>query len=166
MLYQELCDGIDLLNSTFTFHLIPIVMNSLLLQVFSAYGILWAVLSRSKIVLFITLQNGSWFITQYMLQALMAFAGSSVTRSAKKSSLIIIRELNNDEVNEGLVNALQNLVSRMNSRSLKVENVLFQIDWRLFARVRNHLTEFKFNRLEILSDDINHHHLSGHHFSV
>lgn len=141
-LYQELCDGIDLINTTFTFHLIPVMINSLLLQVFTAYGILWVFLSQSRMSWSIFLQNLAWLAAAYMMQNLIAYAGNSVTSNAKEVSLTITRILNNFELNSELEVALQKFVVRMNCRSLKVQNALFTVNWKLLARVSKIFNHF------------------------
>lgn len=134
-LYQDLCDCIELINSTFTFHLIPIIVNSLLIKLFAAYGMLWEFKVKSPLMLFVFLQNSAWLSMQYFLQVLSAHAGSSLTKNAKETSSIVTRILNDFELSEELSIPLQSFIARSTCRNMSVENIFFVIDWKLLVQV-------------------------------
>lgn len=134
-LYQNLCDSIELINSTFTFHLIIIIVNALIIELFASYGIFWEFKVQSKLMLFVLLQNTAWLSMQYVLQILSAHAGSSLTTNGKETLSIINRILNDYDRSDDLTTSLQNFISRTGSRNMLIENIFFVIDWKLLVQV-------------------------------
>lgn len=134
-IFQNLHDGIELLNSTFTFQMIAIIINTLIIKTFAAYGIVYEILSNSKRLKFVLLQDAAWLIMQYLLQMLVCYVGSSVTMNVNATEVIISKLLNDLELNDELVNKLQNFLTRINHRTLDVGNDLFTINWKLLVAV-------------------------------
>lgn len=134
-LFQILCNGIDVLNSSFTFHLAPIIVSMLVFNVFSVYGVLWEFLNDSKIKLFTLLLNGTWLTMQYTLQAMLAYAGSSVTKKGRETAAIVSKVLNDFELSNELASKLQNFLTRSQCRNMKVQNCFFVIDWKILVSV-------------------------------
>lgn len=93
--YQDLCDEIDLLNSIFTFQLVPVLINAIASKTFTACGLLVEATNPSPFLLMIFLQNGFWMGTMYLLEFIMAFAGSSVTKAAQETLVVMTKILNN-----------------------------------------------------------------------
>lgn len=135
--YQDLCDGIELINNTFTFHLIPVMINAIIIKTVTSYGILWEYVTHSEALLFIVLQNGAWLTMQFGFQILIAYVGSSVTKNAKLTLVTIARVLNDYELSEKTATQLQNLIARINVRNLNLQNEFFIINWKLLVYVRN-----------------------------
>lgn len=134
--YQDLCDGIDLLNSIFTFQLVPVLINAIASKTFTAYGLLVEATNPSPFLLMIFLQNGFWMGTMYLLEFIMAFAGSSVTKAAQETLVVMTKILNNSSLDEDFALPMQHFVSRVNCRNLKVQNCFFKIDWIILLQVR------------------------------
>lgn len=134
-IYQTLCDGIVLLNETFTFHLIPIMINTFVMQLFTAYGVLWEFMNPSNYASYILFQDVAWLSVNYAFQVVMAFVGSSLSKSAKETSLIIAKNLNELDINDELSTQLHNFVSRSQCLNFEVQNKLFFIDWKLLVTV-------------------------------
>lgn len=132
---HDLYDAIELINSTFTFHLIPVMTNIIIFKTFISYGILWELLLRSEILIFVLMQNGAWLATHFILEILIAYIGTSLTRSARKSSIIITHILTNHDLNDNLSTALQNVTVRINSRNTVLQNEFFKVNWQLLVYV-------------------------------
>jgi hypothetical protein len=135
-LYQDLINAIALINSTFSFHLILIVMNSLMLTIFCSYALLREILSPSELIIYTFLLNGNWLIIQFLFQVIIAFAGSSVTVQAHETLSIVSEVLNSHELSADMNDKLQNFVTRINRESLQIQNVFFVIDWKFLITVK------------------------------
>lgn len=140
--YQDLCDGIDLLNATFTFQLAPVLVTVLITKTFTAYGVLWAMISPPERQGLTYLQNGSWLAVMYLLEIIIAFVGSAVTKNAQETLVIMTKILNNSKVDEDFVLSMQYFVSRVNCRNLNVQNCFFKIDWMILLHVKFLLKKF------------------------
>lgn len=135
--YQDLCDAIDLLNSTFTFQLAPVLVNVIMTKTFTAYGVLWAMISPTERKGLVFLQNGSWLVIMHLLEIVISFVGSAVTKSARDTLAIMTKILNNSRIDEDFASQMQNFVLRVNCRNLKVENCFFKINWMILLHVRS-----------------------------
>lgn len=135
-----MCNGIDLLNRTFTFQLVPIVINTMIIEVLSAYRVLWEIMTTSKVTedikIYVLLQESVWLMMAYSLQVTMASVGSSLSESTGETLVIVAKTLNDLEVSNDLSTKLHNFISRSQCRNLKVHNnSLFSIEWKLLVAV-------------------------------
>lgn len=134
-LYNDLCDAISMINSTFTGQLIIVMTNMLLVDIFGAYGILREFLSHSYNRLkFLILCNSIWIALQYAVKFLMAQSGSSTTAEAEMSLVIITRVIENAK-DDKLKTDLNLLLNQMQGRNKKIENVFFVINYKLILAV-------------------------------
>lgn len=133
--YKNLCNAVDLLNSTFTFHLVPIVINTSIIETFAAYSILVEMRSPFKASGSIILLNVTWFIIPIVLQVVIAFFGTSLTKEAQATAVIVSDILNELELKEDVVIKLQNFLVRSQCRNLRVQNEFFVADWKLLVAV-------------------------------
>jgi 7tm Chemosensory receptor len=168
-LYFELCDAIDLVNSAFTFNLSFAMLTFLAVEIFGCYGVLREFISREKnLLIFLSLANSVWVSVQYSIKALMAHAGSSTTKEAE-TSLILVTKLTAslDSVNP-LKAELLSLLIQMRTFDKKFKNIFFNIDWRIILSViRGKVNRFELGLMLLyVSDDINRCNLSHHHLSV
>lgn len=134
--YQELCDCINLLNSTFTFQLVPVLINAIASKTFTAYGLLVELKTPSHFLFLVLFQNGSWMAMMYFFECIIAFAGSAVTNNAQETLVIMTKILNNSTLNEDFTMPIQYFVSRMNIRNLNVQSCFFKIDWIILLHVK------------------------------
>lgn len=132
---HNLFDAIELINSTFTFQLIPVMINIIIFQTFICYGILWELLLRSEIFMFVLMQYGAWLATHLILEVMIANFGSLLSKNAKRPAIIINKALTNHDLSDDLSIKLQNIVVRLNSRNTIVQNDFFKINWQLLVYV-------------------------------
>lgn len=146
--YNELCDLIDSINSTFTLQLGFVMINLLLTDVFSAYGVLREIMSKSTPLKFIITANGTGMLIQYSIRALMAFSGSSTTNEAEKSLVLVNKILANTDSNDPLRADLLILLHQMRYINKKLKNNFFTVNWNVLLVVssknKNHF-HFKLN---------------------
>lgn len=132
---HDLYDAIELINSTFTFQLIPVMINIIIFQTFICYGILWELLLHSEILMFVLMQYGAWLATHFILEVLIACVGTLLTRNAKKPLIIIAKILAHNSFSDDLSTTLQNIIVRLSSRNAIVQNEFFKINWQLLVYV-------------------------------
>lgn len=134
-IYEDLCDGISMLNSSFTPHLIAVMMNTLIIEIFTAYGVLHEFILPSKNSGAIVFQDSAWLVFQYSLQIMIAQIGSCLTSNAKETLIVIAKKLNKFDLSHAMSSKLQAFISQIQFRDLHVQNELFIIDWRLLVTV-------------------------------
>lgn len=74
---------------------------------------------------------------QSILEVMVACAGSSVTRNAKETLVIMSQILTDFDLHKDLETNMQNLIIRYSCRNLEIQNELFSINWKLLANVSN-----------------------------
>lgn len=134
--HKDLCEAFDLLNSLFTFHLIPIVIITLVIEIFAAYGALNEFMTPSLHTRFILLSNLSWLMIPLIMQITIAVFGSLLSKKAKTTSIIISDILQELDLEIDVAMKLQNFLVRNQCRNFDVHNDFFNADWKLLIGVR------------------------------
>jgi hypothetical protein len=134
-LFDILFDSIELINSSFTFHLIFVMINILSLNIFATYGVVREFLSRSEMFSHQIINNVFWILTHCFLKSLMAFLGSSTTKEAMRPRLIILKALEASDSTHRLQDELKNLLEKLKNRNPNIENEFFVINWKLILSV-------------------------------
>lgn len=136
-LYGDLCDCIEVINSTFTTPIVFVTMSLLAIDVFGGYGILREFILRDtnqKVIMFFIVANGSWIVIHYGIKAFLCHAGTSTTNEAEKSLLLIIRMISQSS-NQESKSDLNSLLIQMRCRNKKLRNGFFTINWNLILAV-------------------------------
>ena len=133
--HQKLCDGIDLVNSTFTLHLASILIDIIIIKTFSFYGVLWELMSGSNFQDITIAQYSFWLTVIYILQIIICFVGSSVAENAKETNKIVSKILNESVFDGEITLNLQNFINRANCRNLNLQNSFFTMNWKLLVQV-------------------------------
>lgn len=148
--HHELCEGIDLLNSTFTCHLTPVLINSLTIKTLTAYGLLWEVISPADFSAAENLQNVFWLMVMLILEVTISFAGSTLTQAAQEASGILTRVLNNSISHDALNVSMQNFITRLNGRKLHVRNCFIKINWSILVHVRTFFRKIQLKLYQLI----------------
>lgn len=135
-LYNDQCDGIEIINSTFAMHIAFVMTSLMLTDVFAAYGILRGCLSSSGYILqFLLFSNTFWVAMQYGIKALIAHAGTSTTAEAEKSLVLVTRLVEATNSDKELTTDLNFLLIQMQCRNKNLQNHFFTINWSLILAV-------------------------------
>lgn len=134
-LYNDLCDAIGLINSTFTNHLIFVMINFLSMNVFLAYTALREYFTQSKTAQFDIAVNGFWITISYSIKIFLAYVGSSTTNEAERTAEVIAKATGAMTNNDDLKASLNSFLIQMRFRNKNLENVFFKIDWKLILAV-------------------------------
>lgn len=165
---RMLHDGVLMINSIFTFHLIGIVINAVMIEIFTYYAILWEILNHSNLIFFGFIQNGSWALTMMIIKLASTHAGSSIKKNGEETAVIITQILSESYINEDLAVSLQNLMLRISIRNFELKTPLFSVTYKLIVSVKKIKPETKlsFYGFSLFLDDFNYHDLSSHHWTI
>lgn len=133
-LFNDLYDGIELINSTFTTQLIFAMLSFLITDIFAAYGALKELLVENNRLPILLVGNSVWVAIQYAIKGFMVYAGSSTTDEAEKPITIIAKAAGSMDSSE-LKSDLMALLVQLRCRNKKLENVFFTINWNLILAV-------------------------------
>lgn len=140
-LYYDLCDAIKIFNATFTIHIVFVMINLLLTDVFAAFGTIRELLMEAKKSRFLVLSNSAWIALHYGIKTLIAFAGSSTTKEAEKTLVLVIQLIGMTNSDKELKTDLNFLLIQMHSRNKNLKNNFFIINWKLILTVRSNNNE-------------------------
>lgn len=136
-LFNDLCDLIELVNSTFTNQLIIVVMSLLLTDVFAVYGVMREFQAKNDRFFFFLISNTAWAIIQYSIKAFMAHCGQTATSEAEKSVVLVTKAIAAVDRDSNLQNDLNSLLIRMKFREKIFRNVFFTINFQLILTVNS-----------------------------
>lgn len=125
-----------MINSTFSFQLVSVLINGMVMEIFTAYSLLWEIRFPSVLMYYVLLQHSLWLFMQVFMQVMLAYAGSALSVNAKETGKIVAKILNEHDLNENLTKLMQNFISRTQCNDFNVQNIFFAIDWRMFVAVR------------------------------
>jgi 7tm Chemosensory receptor len=134
-LFNDLCDSIEVINSTFTFQLVIVITSFLLIDIFTAYGILRELMKHQNGIKLALLSNFIWIFIQYLIKIFIAHAGSSTTSEAEKAVVIVTKALGSMEFDQELKVDLNFHLIQMRCRNKNLQNVFFVINWQFILTV-------------------------------
>lgn len=135
-LYSELCDSIELINSTFTLHLVFVMTSLLSTDVLAVYGAVREFQSSISRFGFLIIANTTWMCIQYLIKAFMAHAGSSTTNEAERSLVLVTKLIITFQFDLEIKTDLNCLLTQIQVRKKNLENNFFAINWNLILSVR------------------------------
>lgn len=103
------------------------------MNIFSAFAIVREIL-KPEIMYVALLPHAIVMVYQYIKSVTMAYAGSSTTHEAEKTSAILARIMSQTH-EESNVEVLRNLLSQIGTRNLNLQNALFRINWNIILGV-------------------------------
>lgn len=133
--FNDLCDAIELTNSTFTFHIIFVITSFLLTNVFAVYITLREVLSEKSEMMHIAIAACVFVVVQYSIKVFIAHIGSSTSIEAGKPMKIVSKALATMDYDENMKTDLNFLLIQMQSRNKILQNVFFAINWNFIMAV-------------------------------
>lgn len=136
-LYYDLCDAINIVNATFTIHIVFVMINLLLTDVFVAFGTIREFLMQARKSRFLVLANSAWIALHYGIKTLVAYAGSSTTKEAEKTLILVTKLIGMTNSDKELKTDLNFLLIQMRSRNKNIRNNFFIINYKLILTVRS-----------------------------
>jgi len=133
-LFSILCDGIDLVNTTFTLQLIPFVVYYLSTNMLGIYSMLRELFHGSSSLLTAMGTNFWWNLLNTSLAVLPLHAGSAASRVAQQTPIVVAAIVRSQPRNCGR-KVLKAFLMEIQFRKLHFENEFFCIDWKLLFSV-------------------------------
>lgn len=140
--FHSLCDCIEIINKTFTFHFIVMIANSLVSCVFASYGIVNEIMKFSRSSLVATFLNLIGIFIHIIFISLVVGSGSRLTGEAEKTVVIISKIANSSTFNDSQRQVeFMSLINNIQCRNLNVQNDMFIINWSILLAVSSLLIE-------------------------
>lgn len=123
-----------MVNSTFALHLVVVVLDCMIIDVFGGYGILLGIVSKSMPVE-ILIGSIVWISFHVILKMLMAYSGSSTTAEAEKSQVLVSKMIINSKADKQMKSDLNLFLNQMKCRNKKLSNTFFTISYNVVVVV-------------------------------
>lgn len=159
-LFNDLCDGIELINSTFSFHIVFVITSFLLTNVFAAYTTLREVLSQSSQLGHLAVGASLFVLIHYLIKLFIAYVGSSTTTEAEKPLKVVSKALGSLNFEENLKVDLNFFLIQMQSRNKNLQNNFFVINWNFILAVI--MINFQYAKFYLKWFSVSGHFHSGH----
>lgn len=104
-----------------------------MVNIFSAFAIIQEIMKSSQVDLLKLSPHVVLITVQYLMKLINVYAGDKTTKEAEKTLTIIGRILNDSNDNETA--DLKKFLAQIRTRSLKIQNVFFVLDWSLILMV-------------------------------
>lgn len=131
-LSDDLCDVIEMINSTFTAHLIVVLVTIMVIEILGGYAFLREGISKVNHPIAMT-AGLLWIAFNNVIKLTMVYAGSSTTDEAEKSLVLISKlAMKGDERSR---NDLKFVSSQLQIRNKKFRNIFFAIDYNAIVVV-------------------------------
>lgn len=154
-IFHSLSDAIEIINGTFTFHLVIIISillvrieSSILVRpthwirftsqvrsIFASYGLVNEILRPTKLRVVTLFLNCQGFSHHFLLTIFIIHFGSSTTREAEEAVVALSKMTNRSELSESQKNDFVYCMTQVKSRCLSIQNFLFKIDWNVLLAV-------------------------------
>lgn len=136
-LYGHLCDSIELVNDSFTFQLIPFMVYYLAANLFAIYSMIREMYFRTSLMYVAFATNIWWVILHTLIISIALYSGSTTTRCALKTPIIVSSIVKSQKSNESrcVGKVFKSFLIEVQYRNLFFENEFFRIDWKLLFSV-------------------------------
>lgn len=134
-LYHELCDSIEIINSTFTLPLIFVFFYFFVVNMLTSFTHIWMFSHYLEYVAVLLSSDGVIMILNLILQGVTIHSSCSTTHEAEETAVIVSRIVNSLEYNKQQRKTLKALLVQIQYRNLKFKTPLFIINWKLLLAV-------------------------------
>lgn len=128
-LFHDHADALDMINSLFTFHLIPTLLGLLLIDTFGIYGIAHISLTMnaySQLIL-----ASFYMLIHLLLKTVISLTGHSTTQEAEHIRVCIGKVISSLYEFTTEKNELFDILKHVKTRNLKLQTVFFTINWKI-----------------------------------
>lgn len=131
--FHDLCDGIEDINNLFAFHLVPILLTMLVIDVFLIYNFFqWMMVPEIKFIHFMTVY---YLVIHLILRTILAHIGSTATREPEKLIEIMAKLINHLSLNHPSRFVLDAYMKQFQTRKFKFQTLFLNIDWNIVLSV-------------------------------
>jgi hypothetical protein len=130
--FHNLCDALQMINSLYAYHLIPILLETLLYDIFGIFVSIRYMKMYSALIL---LLSSFYIIIHFALKCAIAQIGSSTTFEAEEVLSTIGKIINKQPANDISRYALYNLLHQFRTRNLKLQSFFLTFNWNIVLAV-------------------------------
>lgn len=134
-LYHDLCDAIEMVNSTFTFPLIFVIMYFFLCDLFAAYNHIYFIMRFIENIDLLLASDSLFLILNFILQCYLIYLSHSTSSKAEQTAVVVSKILCNCDCDKHQQKAFESFLSQNRYRNLKLRTTFFTIDWHLILAV-------------------------------
>lgn len=135
-LYNELCDGIEIVNATFANQLVLVFIYMLSIEILAAYGFIREFIQDSDVRQIEMMLGCLFFILlQYSIKISLVFAGSTTTKEAEMSTDHLTKLISSFEGSSEMRHDLNFLLLQMKFRKKNLQSIFFTINYHLILAV-------------------------------
>ncbi|KAG5684162.1 hypothetical protein PVAND_013403 [Polypedilum vanderplanki] len=128
-IFHDLCDAIQLINSIYVYHLIPVILETLIYDIFGIFGTIRHTNSYENI-LHILISSAFLFV-HFTLKCSIAHIGSSTTCEAKEIFAVIGRTINKFPPNDMTRFIFYNFLNQFRIRKFKFQSFFLTVNWNI-----------------------------------
>lgn len=134
-LFHDLCDTLDIINSTFTFPLAFMILHFFFSGMITLFNHISSFEKDFNNLSFVIVTEGSWMLMNYVLLAMIIYSSSSTSHEARKTAVIISKIVNNTENNKRHEEVYTKFLLQNQYRNLNLQTPFFNINWQLLLTV-------------------------------
>lgn len=139
-IFHILCDKIEAVNRLFTFHLIPIFLYILTIDIFCVYQVFHNVSINGNI--YINYNTLYYVLKNIFMQATVAHFGSTTSREPEKIIEKLAKRINGISFHDPVRLSLLDCLKQFQSRKFKFQTLFFDVDWKVILGVRKKFNFF------------------------
>ncbi|KAL7051665.1 hypothetical protein ACKWTF_004560 [Chironomus riparius] len=125
--FHDLCDAIESINNLFAFHLVPILLTMLIVNVFGMYSIFKYLSTPGTTSLYLAT---AYVVSMHLiLMILTAHIGSTTSREPEKLIEMIAKLINDLSLNHPSRFVLYNYVKQFQTRNFNFQALFLTINW-------------------------------------
>lgn len=136
-LYGLLCDGIDLVNDSFTFQIIPFKVYYLTANLFAVYGMIREAFYETDQMYIAIITNILWIILITAIISIAMYLGYTTTKFTLKAPVIVSSTVKSYRWKDCkcVIEVFKTFLLEVQCRNMFFENEFFRIDWKLLFSV-------------------------------
>ena len=131
--FHDLCDAIERINNLFAFHLVPILLTMLIVNVFGMYSIFKYLSTPGTTSLYLAT---AYVVSMHLiLMFLTAHTGSTTSREPEKLIEMIAKLINELSLNHSSRFVLYNYMKQFQIRNFNFQALFLTINWNFVLGV-------------------------------
>lgn len=134
-IYHDLCNVVDMINSTLTFPLVFVIFYFFIMNLFATYNNVYTFFNDPEKLFFVCINDGTWVLVNYVLQSVLIHSSYSTTREAEQSAIIIAKLISSNKCSKIHHDVFSSFLVQNQYRSLKFQTPFFTINWKLLLAV-------------------------------
>lgn len=134
-IYHDLCEAIELVNTTFTFPLNFIFFHYFVLNLFAIYNLIWTFSSDIGNLAYVFSTDGLYVVYHLVFLSFMIYQSTKSTGEAKQFANVIGKIVNNPECSKSHQKIFKTLLLQNQNQNLQFHTEFFTINWRTMLTV-------------------------------